>query len=263
MDKLFIAWGVFFIIFLLFLFFHIKEIIWLKELKKQPLKQEYKDLLERIELYNCLPNKYKKVINFKIMWFLQTKEFRCFFIEINDEIKVNIAFFACLLTLKLPNFCYPSLNYIYVYPHKIYKKLKNEEVILEGESVGDIVVIVWNEAKKEIYHHKKRNVIIHEFAHELDFEEGDFNGIPIMDRNFVKEWSKFIYKEYQEMLKGKLRFIDEYASTNVMEFFAVISEYYFTVPELLKKHYPIIYKELKKIYGIEFIDCKKRRKIKS
>ena len=51
---------------------------------------------------------------------------------------------------------------------------------------------------------------------------------------------------------GKYSFIDKYAATNKAEFFAVMSEYYFNKPEILKKHFPNIYKELKKFYKVEF-----------
>jgi Mlc titration factor MtfA (ptsG expression regulator) len=42
--------------------------------------------------------------------------------------------------------------------------------------------------------------------------------------------------------------IDSYAASSPAEFFAVISEYFFSSPEILKQHYPAVYEQLQLYY---------------
>jgi len=258
-------WSLFFLYLIYEFIKYIKYKKWLREIEKQPLEENLKKILRQIEYYNKLPTEIKKIIDFKIQWFLKEKKFYGIGIEITDEIKVNIAFFACLATVAYKYFCYPNLKYIFVYPNtiilhqrKIENIVSNEEVLIEGEATNDAVIIVWNEAKREI-EKNTRNVIIHEFAHELDYAEGAIDGIPPLEESKMNEFTKVMFKEYEKFKEktlkgrflGKYHLIDKYAATNRAEFFAVMSEYFFTKPELLKKHFPDIYKELKNFYKID------------
>jgi Mlc titration factor MtfA (ptsG expression regulator) len=257
-------WGLFFLFCLYQLIKFINYKKHLNKLKKTPLPEKYKKYIVNLPEYDNLNKKQKEILSYKIQRFIEEKKFIGVNIDITDEIKAVTSFYACLPTLAYIEFCYPSLKYIYIYPNPvILNKRQNgyvvskEETIISGEAVGEAVVLVWNEAKKEI--HSKRNVIIHEFAHELDFEEGTINGIPPIEKSQYFEWSKIMHDEYEKFksktlknrLLGKYSLIDKYASTNPAEFFAVLSEYYFKNPDILRKHFPKIYKELKKFYKIE------------
>jgi Mlc titration factor MtfA (ptsG expression regulator) len=254
-------------LFLLYLFFelitYIKHKIWLKEIEKKPLSKELLEILKTIKYYTLLPKKIQKIINFKIQIFLNEKKFIGIKINITNEIKVNIAFYACLLTLHFKYFCYPDLEYIFVYPSTIVKKeiekyFANQKILIEGEALNDAVIISWNDAKKEIKS-CRRNVIIHEFAHEIDLADGSIDGLPPLEGEKSKEFAKIMFREYekfkQKTLKGrflgKYHLIDKYAATNRAEFFAVMSEYFFVKPAILKIHFPDIYKELKSFYKID------------
>ena len=256
MDNFFklilILWGLFFV----FLFYLIIDVIkfknYLNNIKKEPCK--CKKELEKIDIYNKLPPELQKTLQFKIKRFLNEKKFIPKFMEINNEIKILIAFYACMPTVAYKNFCYPSLKYIYVYPHTIIKKhieqngIVKKEMLISGESLGESVVIAWDEAKKEIFHYKKRNVIIHEFAHELDFEEGSIDGIPVFAYQNFDKFKNILNKNFEKAQKEHI--IDEYAFTNKAEFFAVTTEYFFLKPHTLKIHYPLLYAEYKNIFKI-------------
>ena len=267
-KKLLIILWSFFLIFLIFQFIkYIRYIRHLKELKKRPLSFKYKKYVIKLPEYKKLPEKYKKIIEYKIQRFLEEKEFIGIGLEITDEIKAITSFYACLPTVAYVDFCYPSLKYIYIYPNPIILKqhqkgfvVSNEEMLISGEAVGEAVILVWNEAKREISHNLGRNVIIHEFTHELDYEEGAIDGIPPIENSYYMEWTKIMHSEFEKFKKrilknrllGKYKLIDKYAATNPAEFFAVLSEYYFKKPQILKKHFPDIYKLLKNFYKIEF-----------
>jgi len=272
MQKLLIIlWLSFFAFLLILIFNHFFYKYKLKQIEKKPLTKEEKETLQNIELYNKLPENLKNIIHFKIHRFKLEKQFIGVKLQITEEIKTVISFYACLPTLYYKYFCYPSLKYIYVYPYTIILNQKNtfngivshEEFLISGEAVGESVVLVWNEAKKEAYHNLGRNVIIHEFAHELDFEEGSIDGIPPIDHSMYSEWNKMFLIEYNKFKNrlvknrflGKYKLIDKYAATNKAEFFAVLSEYYFMKPCILKKHFPNIYKELQNFYKVQTDVC--------
>jgi Mlc titration factor MtfA (ptsG expression regulator) len=254
-------------LFFLYLLFELIEYLkykkWLKEIEKKPPSKEILEILNKIKYYTLLPNDIKKIINFKIQIFLKEKKFIGIKLEITEEIKVNIAFYACLTTINLKNFCFPNVEYIYVYPNTIIKKelekyFANQDILIEGEATNDAVLISWSDAKKEIKS-CKGNVIIHEFAHEIDLADGAIDGLPPLKGEKSKEFAKIMFKEYEKFKEktikgrflGKYHLINKYAATNKAEFFAVMSEYFFMRPAILKKHFPDIYKELKAFYKID------------
>ncbi len=265
---LLILWGLFFLFLLYEIFSIVKYRKWLNSLKQKPLDERLKKYIENLEEYKKLNTTQKQILEYKIQRFMHEKEFIGVNLNITDEIKTIVSFYACLVTTAYPDFCYPSLRYIYIYPYTVILDktqkgfvMSNETTLISGEAVGEAVVLVWDEIKKEIHHKKGRNVVIHEFAHELDFEESEINGIPPIEKSKLYEWNKIMFGEYKKFKKkvSLNRFlniyslIDRYAATNPAEFFAVLSEYYFEKPEILKKHFPDIYKELKNFYKTELI----------
>jgi len=258
LKFLLILWGIFFIFLIYQIIDYLKFKIYLKNLKNKP--NICKQHLENLEYYKNLPNHLKETLNFKIKRFINEKTFIPRYMEIDEEIKCVIAFYACLPTIAYKNFCYPSLKYIYIYPHTIIKKHINQngiikkEILISGESVGDSVIIAWDEAKREIFHYKKRNVIIHEFAHELDFEEGVVDGIPVFALQDYEHFKKVFNKTFEKAVKDRI--IDEYAYTNKAEFFAVTTEYFFLKPNTLKTHYPELFEEYKKVFKFDPLKIK-------
>lgn len=188
--------------------------------------------------------------------------------EVTDEMKVLIGFYACLLLLHIESEnCYDNLKTIIIYSHPaMIEKVENnggifskEQFLVAGQSANDTVIIIWDEANHDIYHPHHENVIIHEFAHEIDFMDGEIDGIPPMKRSRYYEWTGVLYKEFDKLnevlLKdrdlGKYTLLGEYASTNEAEFFAVLTERFYESPQSLKKHFPDIYNELKQFYHVD------------
>ncbi len=260
---LLLLWTLFFLIVLFNIYKYFKYKKSLKKLKSQPLDYKYKTYLNNLPLYKNLPSNLKKIIEYKIQRFWLEKNIIPVYLTLSDEIKTLIAFYGCILTIGYEEYCYPRLQYIYIYPKAIKKTVYRDyivenDVIISGEALKDSVIISWHDAKYQIYKHSKRNVIIHEFAHILDFDDGVGDGIPPLDKDEIKNWKKYILSTYNRLKKHKQEiFIDEYALTNESEFFAVISEYYFTSPKTLIIHYPELYSELKKFYKIDTFEILK------
>jgi Mlc titration factor MtfA (ptsG expression regulator) len=203
-----------------------------------------------------------------ILRFIHTKEFIGVGLHVSDEMKVIIAFYACLLLLyKNTTNCYDSLKSIIIYPHSVMiKQIKSyggiytkEQFMIEGQSANDTVVITWNEAKKESYHMHRSNVIIHEFTHEIDFMDGEIDGIPPMEHSKYHGWITILTKEFDTLSAivhknrdwGKYKLLGSYAAGNEAEFFAVVTERFFEMPEALKLHFPELYSELQNFYQMD------------
>jgi len=96
----------------------------------------------------------------------------------------------------------------------------------------------------------KKNTAIHEFVHLIDKADGQVDGIPelLLKKQYTLPWFDLIYKKIDEILKNKSD-INPYGATNEAEFFAVISEYFFERPALLKTKHPKVYKLLEEIFN--------------
>ena len=242
-----------------------KRLRWIASLRFGDQSRSY---LEQLSHYRYLSKEEKEKIERSILLFIHTKTFTGVKLEVTEEMKIVIAFYACLLLLHIEtDNCYDNLKTIVIYNQPVFiDRLQNnggifskEQLLIDGQSANDTVVIVWHDAKREAYHPRKENVIIHEFSHEIDFMDGEINGIPPLERSKYHEWTNILYREFQKLhtiaLKnrewGDYQLIGEYASTSEAEFFAVLTERFFESPHSLKKKFPDLYHILKDFYHVD------------
>ena len=254
----------------LYFFFKIREEKRLKKLLAQPFDEEYRAYLKNTPHYLNLSQEDREKIERSIIIFTNTKEFIGVGIELTQEMKVIIAFYACLLLLhKTTTNCYDNLKTIIIYPSAVaFENLHSsggiytkEKFLIDGQAANDTVIIIWHDAKKEAYHLRHDNVIVHEFAHEIDFMDGEIDGVPPIEKSKYDEWSRVLFGDYKKLsdvvLKnrewGKYKLLGAYAATNEAEFFAVVTERFFESPKSLKKHFPELYDELKSFYKIDTV----------
>jgi hypothetical protein len=124
-----------------------------------------------------------------------------------------------------------------------------------GESWGHgNVVLAWDEVKHSAFDlHDGHNVVFHEFAHQLDEEDGSSNGAPILpQRAMYGAWARILGQDYAQLVsdaeEGRDSFLDQYGATNPAEFFAVATEAFFESPVKLRTRHPQLYKELMLYY---------------
>ena len=242
-----------------------KKMKWIASL---PFTEAQRAFLTPLPHYKNLSNEEKEKIERSILRFIHTKRFEGVKVEVTEEMQIIIAFYACLLLLHIETEnCYDNLKTIIIYDHPvIMDRVQNnggiftkEQFLIDGQSANDTVIIIWNDAKKEVYHPRKENVIVHEFAHEIDFMDGEIDGVPPMERSKYHEWTNVLYREFDALQQiarknrdwGDYKFIGEYAATNEAEFFAVISERFFESPKSLKEKFPDLYNELKSFYNTD------------
>jgi MtfA peptidase len=256
------------IFFALFLLNELRKKSFLHKIEALPFSEDYKKIVEKIPYYPKLSSADQERLHHSMLRFIYTKEFIGVHLEVTEEIKLVIAFYACLLLMnKATNNCYDNLKTIIVYPHSvitdevksyggIYTKA---QFMIEGQSANDTVVITWHEAKKEAYHMRHNNVILHEFAHEIDFMDGEIDGVPPIEKSKYDGWVHTLHKEFNALNTiarkdrewGKYKLLGSYAATNEAEFFAVVTERFFETPLSLKQHFPELYNEFEDFYQID------------
>jgi len=99
------------------------------------------------------------------------------------------------------------------------------------------------------------NVVVHEFAHKLDMNNGPVNGLPPLHGDMrVDEWSSAFTHAYRDFCRqvawmgDNATGIDPYAAESPAEFFAVMSEYFFERPDLVLGTYPAVYEQMRRFY---------------
>ncbi|HKW39690.1 MAG TPA: M90 family metallopeptidase [Gemmatimonadales bacterium] len=182
---------------------------------------------------------------------------------VTEEMKVTIAAQACLLLLHLEGPCYPTLRTVLVYPRGFIPKfarsphsgeIVSPPVPLEGESLSDgVVVISWEDVIRGTQGLADgENVVLHEFAHQLDTEDGVADGAPVLPRSALRTWGGVLATEYERLRRdvahGRRSTLDAYGATDEAEFFAVATEAFFEKPVQLERDHPDLYRELQRFY---------------
>ncbi len=233
----------------------------------QPFPKSWRKILQqKIPYFYSMPTDLQLQLKKHILVFLDEKKFYGFKgITINDEIRVTIAAQACLLLLNRDTDYYPKLKSVYVYPAAFIAKntgvdnagvLKNHHRILSGESwdIGK-VILSWRDSEKGAQDFSDgHNVVIHEFAHQLDQETGVANGAPFLKSKNNNQWSKVLSREFEMLTikarKGEDALLDHYGATNPAEFFAVASEVFFEKPKEMLKMHEQLYLQLQAFYQV-------------
>lgn len=231
----------------------------------RPFPDTWLRILRRsVAYYSRLSAEEQLELQQHIQIFLAEKNFEgCGGLVMTDQIRLTIAAQACLLLLNRETDYYPGLSSIVVYPSAFLApvrrtihggvQVEGEEVRL-GESWGmGTVVLSWEDVlygATEI--EDGENVVLHEFAHQLDNEDGEANGVPRLPSDGYRTWAKVLSREYQQLIQDVERHrptvMDEYGTEDPAEFFAVLTETFFENPHELKKHHGELYTLLSQFY---------------
>lgn len=241
----------------------------LKKAIEAPFPDQWVLILERnIAIYRNLPMALRLQLRNLIKQFLHQKHFTgAGGLEITDEIRITIAAEACMLLVNRKTNVYPSLRYIIVYPTAFVVDRPQggaDGIVSEGRKslLGESwsngkVILAWD----NVLHGSSnfvdgQNVVLHEFAHQLDSESGSTNGAPILaGKNCLRTWAATLSDEFDELQKdawkGKRSLIDHYGATNPAEFFAVSTETFFEKPAQMAKHHGELFEVLRRYYRID------------
>lgn len=242
---------------------------WRKRLRAQPFPAAWREILERRVPYSGLmPPNLQRQLEQHIQVFVAEKAFiGCDGLAVSDEVRVTIAAQACLLILNRKSHYFPNLRRILVYPGAFIVErvrpepsgiLQEQRQILSGESWTEgQVVISWEDVLDgAAVVDDGRNVVIHEFAHQLDQQKGYANGAPWLgSRHRYPRWSQVLSQEFatlqQQALTQQPSLFSYYGATNPAEFFAVVSEVFFEQPREMASMHPALYEELRGLYRVD------------
>ena len=197
-------------------------------------------------------------------WFLFTKAINgAHGLDVTLPMRVTVAAQACLLILNLGTDYFDNWVEVILYPGAFRVNREQTDAIglvhidtrvLSGESwLHGPVILSWDDVERDSYQQTGSNVVLHEFAHKLDGLSGATNGMPPLRRGMSRrKWAEALSVAYGalclQVANGESPCINPYAATNPAEFFAVLTEYFFTNPETLKNCYPDVFQQLMQFY---------------
>ena len=186
-----------------------------KKIQQQPFPAAWRQILKhRMPYFRALPADLQLQLKKLIQVFVAEKQFvGCADLVVTDEMKVTIAAQACLLLLNKPPHYYPKLKQILIYPAAfVVPKAQSDTagVVSEvaqvrlGESwqTGQIILSWVDTLKSAAICNDGHNLVIHEFAHQLDQLKGQATGAPLLSSTQAyKEWSLVLSREYEQLQK--------------------------------------------------------------
>src|SRR5256714_4038949 len=201
-----------------------------------------------------------------IQVFLSEKRFEgCGGFTITDEVRAAIAAQACLLLLHRKADYFPEMLTILVYPltYMVEEKRQVGEHLWEegtmsrlgetGRRMGSLV-LSWDAVKHGAADPSDgKNVVLHEFAHQLDFENHAADGVPgLATREQQLAWAAVMKSEFASLRaadeSGIPTLLDTYGARNPAEFFAVSVEAFFERPRALRARHPKLYEQLRNYF---------------
>lgn len=235
---------------------------------RKPFPAPWINIVRRqMPVYERMPTRLQQQLQNLIKRFLARKTFiGCAGLEITDEIRISIAAQACLLIVDRPSYEYEDLRFIYVYPttFRAVQEVRDElglvstqtrDLLGESWSSGK-VVLAWDEVERGARNFSDGyNVVLHEFAHQLDQESGATNGAPLLyTQAAYKSWAYVFGTEFEKLRQRDPLapdIIDDYGATNPAEFFAVATETFFEEPHRMHKHHGALFEELRAYYHLD------------
>ena len=228
-----------------------------RAVREEPFPSTWRSVLEQsVPLYRRLPPEDREELHGHVQVLLAEKRFEgADGLEISDRMKVIVAAQAAVLLLHRPTNFFPKLRSVLLYPaeYAVQEEIETEDGLIEevdesriGESwqLGTLV-LSWEDVECDL-ESDVQNVVLHEFAHQLDAESDDTNGAPILtDRDLRSRWADVMSDAYERLVEadeaGEETLLDPYGTEDPAEFFAVATEAFFLIPTDLAEEEPALY----------------------
>ncbi|MFM9916635.1 MAG: zinc-dependent peptidase [Rhizobacter sp.] len=239
-----------------------------RQVRRQPFPPEWRQVLRRrVPYFRSMPADLQLQLKKHIQVFLAEKPFiGCRGLVVTDEMRVTIAAQACLLLLNRRSDYFAQLRQILLYPDAFVVDrvhadgsgvVQDRRLALSGESwsLGQVILSWQDTVEGAEVADDGRNVVIHEFAHQLDQENGAANGAPRMAGRARRErWARVLGEEFAVLQRRaasrKPSLLSGYGATDPAEFFAVASEVFFEQPQRLATEHAALYRELSHFYRV-------------
>lgn len=206
---------------------------------------------ENFPFYKHWKSRKKKILQHRIVSFIESTDFEGRGISISDEMKIIISTYACLLTFGRKYFKYILIDKIIIYPEAFYNGFKNSYHVGEFSPSKRTLALSWADVLA-IDPKGKRNLLIHEFMHALQWEA------KVTDSFDSDRFRKYYQKMLRLLLKDSVRKnvkkanLRAYAFTNEYEFMSELAEYFYQHPLEFSLRLPEIYHLMRKILNLDF-----------
>ena len=190
-----------------------------QRLRARPFPPAWKSIITRnVPIFRRLPPADQTELLGCVQIFLAEKHFEgCGGLELTDEIRVTIAAQACLLLLHRETDYYPELTSILVYPSGYLARedrYLGDDIWEQGEDGRSVTPAVKWVARAGVGRSEtrrsrsrgRRNLVLHEFAHQLDFEDSQTDGAPALStRNEYLAWARVMSREFEALVTQPTR----------------------------------------------------------
>lgn len=235
-----------------------------RALLDEPFPVSWQPHLRRLPFYHRLDADGQERLRADLRVLVLHKHWHGHGILVDDEIKVVIAAQAALLLLNLEHDYYPNVHTILVHPTRYRDRVQRgrrrgdgaNDREHDGEAMTNgVVVLAWDAVQRGVRDpHDGRNLVFHEFAHELDLLDGKADGRPpLPDHAQLWEWSRVFNAQFaqlrEQVAAGKQTLLDSYGAKNRAEFFAIATECFFERGLELAHQHPDLYLVLWRFYG--------------
>lgn len=221
------------------------------------LPENYEEVLnDYVRFYARMNDENKRKFEDKFRKFLSAVKITGANAEVEDLDRILIGAAAVIPTFYIPDWEYVNLREVLVYPgyfNTDFEQHGQERSIsgMVGTGAMQNVMIVskWDLRQGFINGKSNHNTAIHEFVHLIDKMDGTLDGVPelLLERKFIAKWQQLVEREMERIRRGESG-IDAYGATSPVEFFAVVSEYFFEQPEIFAVHYSELNELLVKIF---------------
>ena len=176
---------------------------------------------------------------------------------VEDVDRVLIAASAIIPIFNFPGWEYHNIHEVLLYPDSFNHEYEQEGggrniLGMVGSGAMNHVMILSQFELRQSFTNEtgKSNTAIHEFVHLIDKTDGEIDGLPeaLLDKKYIMPWLQLMQQEIKDIYDDRSD-INPYGATNEAEFFAVVSEYFFERPALLKEKHPELYALLLKIFN--------------
>ncbi len=238
----------------------------------QPFPARWRRVVQRrVPLVQRLPADLQLQLKKHVQVFMAEKTFiGCGGLQVTEDMRVVVAAQACLLLLNRPADYFRNVRQILMYPHAFVVNRSSVDMAgvqqdnrqaLAGESwTQGQVILSWQDTLEgAAIADDGRNVVIHEFAHQLDQETGTATGAPLPSLGNhaynAKRWQRVMAQAFAQLQyeadNGTQGLLNHYGAQDPAEFFAVVSEAFFEQGALLAAHCPAVYAELRTFYLVD------------
>ncbi len=241
---------------------------WIFRPKRLAPLPDFKDawratLEEKVNFYRELNEEEKKRFRDRMRDFLRYVKITGIETEITELDKVYVAASGIIPTFGFPQWNqYPKLEQVLLYKTSFrqgdFATTGTDRRIagmVGGGFLNGKLLLTRPSLHQGFEHAGRGNTGIHEFVHLLDKADGETNGIPayFMENSYVVPWLEMIRSEMEAIERGDSD-IDDYATTNKAEFFAVVAEYFFNRPAAFAEHHPKLFALLERVFQQDMDD---------